>query len=49
MSVSPPTASKPSLFARVMAFAASPQAKRDAMLVVAAIGGALDAYHRIFG
>lgn len=30
-------------------FLKSPQGKRDVALVVAAVGGALDAYHRIFG
>jgi hypothetical protein len=35
--------------AKTAAFLKSPQGKRDVALIVAAIGGALDAYHRIVG
>jgi hypothetical protein len=34
---------------KAYAFLKSPQGKRDVALIVAAIGGALDAYHRIVG
>jgi hypothetical protein len=35
--------------AKAVAFFKSAQGKRDVALVVAAIGGAVEAYHRIFG